>query len=125
MEKKYLAAKDSAAVSFVYNVLSGSYFRIGLIEKCRYYQLKSIAFLDDSQLDYGTVLSASLLGISGKVNRYAVLGNYYLNENKPDIAEIYLKEAMNYYHQLKSPLLMDDVPFSFCNWPVANLTAKR
>ncbi|MEI2757123.1 MAG: ATP-binding protein [Chitinophagaceae bacterium] len=113
MEKKYLAAKDSAAVSFVYNVLSGSYFRIGLIEKCRYYQLKSIAFLDDSQLDYGTVLSASLLGISGKVNRYAVLGNYYLNENKPDIAEIYLKEAMNYYHQLKSPLLMDDVPFLF------------
>ena len=113
MEKKYLAVKDSAAVSIIYNVLSGSYFRMGLIEKCRYYQLKSIAFLNDSQADYGTVLSASLLGISGMVNRYAVLGNYYLIENKPNIAETYLKEAMKYYHQLKSPLLMEDVPFLF------------
>ena len=113
MEKKYLAAKDSAAVSIVYNVLSGSYFRMGLIEKCRYYQLKSIVFLNDSQKDYGTVLSASLLGISGKVNRYAALGSYYLDENKPGIAETYLKEAMKYYHQLKSPLLMEDVPSLF------------
>jgi len=112
-EKKYLAVNDSDAVSVADNVLSGSYFRLGLIEKAKYYQLKSIAYLDDKQEYYTTYPTATLFGKSGKVNRYAVLGSYYITGNKPAIAEEYLKEAIRYYHQLDSPMLMLDAPFLF------------
>lgn len=113
MEKKFLAANDSAGVSVTTNALSGFYFRLGMIERGDYYQLKSIAFLNDKQEDYTLHSNALLFGISGKLNRYAVLGGYYVEENKPAIAVGYLKEAIRYYHQLDSPLLMRDVPFLF------------
>jgi signal transduction histidine kinase len=112
-EKKYLAVNDSNAVSVADNVLSGNYFRLGLIEKAKYYQLKSISFLNDKQEYYGKYASAVMFGKAGKVNRYAVLSSYYITNNKPGIAENYLKEAIRYYHQLDSPMLMLDAPFLF------------
>ena len=112
-EKRYLAAHDSNAVSIAYNVLSGTYYRMGLIDKAKYYQLKSISYLNDGQNDYSIHQSAVLVGKPGKLNRYAVLGSYYIDEKKPTIAEGYLKEAIQLYHQLDSPMLITDATFIF------------
>ena len=113
LEKKYIAANDSDAVSIAENVLSGSYFRLGLIEKSSYYQLKSISYLNDNQPGPKMPTGSILLGKAGKVNRYAVLGSYYITEKKPAIAEPYLNEAIRNYNGLDSPLLMLDAPFLF------------
>ena len=112
-EKKLLSQNDSAGVSIADNVLSGSYIRLGMFERGVDYQLKSIAFLNNSQEDYTWHSIAILLGVSGKVNRYAVLGAYCVKENRPAMAAGYLNEAIRYYHQLDSPLLMNDVPYLF------------
>ena len=112
-EKKYLAVNDSDAVSIANNVLSGSYARLGLIEKAKYYQLKSISYLNNSQKDFDINPMAILFGLPGKVNRYAVLGSYYITEKKPAIAESFLNEAITLYHQLDSPMQMQDAPYIF------------
>ena len=112
-EKRHLAAHDSNAVSIAYNVLSGTYYRMGLIDKAKYYQLKSISYLNDGQNDYNIHQSAVLFGKAGKLNRYAVLGSYYIDEKKPTIAEGYLKEAIQFYHQLDSPMMITDATFIF------------
>jgi signal transduction histidine kinase len=112
-EKKYLSVQDSEAVSIVYTVLASSYNKLGLIEKAKYYQLKSIAFLNNSQKDYNIHLGATSFGISGKVNRFAVLGSYYIEQKKPNIAIGYLNEAIKFYNQLDEPMLMTDVPYIF------------
>lgn len=69
LDKKYEINHDSAAVSIVNNVLSGSYFRLGEIDKAKYYQLKSIEYLNDEQEDYNLYPTAMILGKAGKVNR--------------------------------------------------------
>ena len=112
-EKKYLSVQDSEAVSIVYNVLASSYNKLGLIEKAKYYQLKSIAFLNNSQKDYNIHFGATSFGISGKVNRFAVLGSYYIEQKKPNIAIGYLNEAIKFYNQLDEPMLMTDAPYIF------------
>lgn len=112
-EKIFLAANDSDAVSIVTNVLSGSYFRLGLIEKACYYQLKSISFLNDSEFIDDVNGNSMLFGKYGKVNRFAVLGSYYVSEHRPDLAEPYLVQSIDYYKQLDSPLLMLDAPYLF------------
>ena len=93
-EKKFLSKNDSAGVSIADNVLSGSYIRLGMFERGVDYQLKSIAFLNNRQEDYSWHSIAILLGVSGKVNRYAVLGAYCVKENRPAIAAGYLNEAI-------------------------------
>jgi signal transduction histidine kinase len=112
-EKKYLSVQDSEAVSIVYNVLASSYNKLGLIEKAKYYQLKSIAFLNNSQKDYNIHFGATSFGISGKVNRFAVLGSYYIEQKKPNIVIGYLNEAIKFYNQLDEPMLMTDAPYIF------------
>jgi signal transduction histidine kinase len=112
-EKKFLSQNDSAGVSIADNVLSGSYIRLGMFERGVDYQLKSIAFLNNRQEDYSWHPIAILLGVSGKVNRYAVLGAFSVKENRPAMAAGYLNEAIRYYHQLDSPLVMLDVPYLF------------
>ena len=112
-EKKFLSQNDSAGVSIADNVLSGSYIRLGMFERGVDYQLKSIAFLNNRQEDYTWHSLAMLLGVSGKLNRYAVLGAYCVKENRPAMAAAYLNEAIRYYQQLDSPLLMKDVPYLF------------
>jgi signal transduction histidine kinase len=112
-EQRYQAAFDSSAVSICCNVLSGSYFRIGLIEKSKYYQLKSISYLNDKQEDYSYHQTANMFGKSGKVNRFAVLGNYYVSMDKPYIGEVFLRDAIKIFHELDEPMLMSDAPFLF------------
>jgi signal transduction histidine kinase len=95
-------------------VISDSYSRLGLIEKAKYYQLKSISYLNNKQNNNSAVSSmGALFGLSGKINRYAVLGSYYITEKKPAIAEGFLKEAIALYSQLDSPMLMLDAPYLF------------
>jgi len=125
-EKKYLAAQDSGAVSIVYNVLSGLYNRMGLMEKARYYQLKSLDYLDNSQGDYNTSQMAMLLGKAGKVNRYAVLGSYYVTEKKPAVAEGFLQTGHSKLSPaLIHPLLFSDGPiYFFAVGPLQNAGEK-
>ena len=113
LDKKYQNENDSACLSIVYNVLSGTYFRLGILEKGRYYQLKSIAYLNDSQQDYSFGPLIGILGKAGKINGYAVLGSYYVAENQPFEAEKYFNEAVRIYQQIDSPLLLTDIPFLF------------
>ena len=124
-EKKFLSQNDSAAVSIADNVLSGSYIRLGMFERGVDYQLKSIAFLNNSQEDYSWGTIATILGVSGKVNRYAVLGAYCVKENRPAMAAGYLNEAIRYYHQLDSPLLMPDVPYLFLTMASCKVLEKN
>ena len=112
-EKKFQSANDSMGISIVTNVLSGIYYRTGMLERCKYYQLKSISYLNDKQEDYALHQSALLYGVSGKVNRYSVLGSFYIANNQPAIAVGYLNEALRYFQLLKEPMYMTDVPFLF------------
>lgn len=117
-EKQFLAANDSAGVSIATNVLAGFYFRRGIMERGKYYMLKSINYLNDLQEDYNLHEYASLFGISGKLNRYAVLASFYLKEYRYEEASLYLNEAMKYFRQLDVTAYFQDVPSFFCKWPV-------
>jgi len=112
-EKRYLAVNDSDAVSITYSALSGSYSKLGMYEKASYYQLKSVSFLNDRQENYNIFPGSQMLGKAGKVNRYAVLGSYFVRAKKPSKANTYLREAIMLYHALKEPMLMSDIPFLF------------
>lgn len=113
INKKFLAAKDSSGLSLVNNVLATFYSRLGLTDKSAYYMLKSVDYLDEKQPGKGNMPADALFGKSGKVNRYSVLGSYYVNENKPEKAEFYLNEAVRRYFELDSPMFFNDAPFLF------------
>ena len=68
--------------------------------------LKSVDYLDEKQPGKGNMPADALFGKSGKVNRYSVLGSYYVNENKPEKAEFYLNEAVRRYFELDSPMFL-------------------
>lgn len=108
--KKALVNKDFDLVTIAYNVLSGAYNRLGLIDKCVYYQLKSVAYLDDRE-EYK--LLSPLFGKPGKVNRYGVLGNYLIDAKRAKEAEPYINKAIGIYAQLDSPMRFPDAPFLF------------
>ena len=123
MERKYLEKNDSDVVTIADNVLAGSFARLGIMERAYYHQRKSISYLNDSQSDLQLHRSAILFGLAGKVNRYAVLGYYYLQEKRLTEADSSLMEAMEYYHQLDSPLVQSDVPFLFLQIAVSKTLA--
>lgn len=112
-EKVFLQLNDSNAVSIANNVLSGLYFRLGMQERAIYHQGKSVAYLNEEQLDVSDNPVKNLLGISGKLNRFAVLASYYLNDNKIPEADSCIQKAMYYYSKLNFPLLNLDVPYMF------------
>lgn len=112
-EKVFLQLNDSNAVSIANNVLSGLYFRMGMQERAIYHQGKSVAYLNEEQLDVRDNPAKNLLGISGKLNRFAVLASYYLNDNKIPEADSCIQKAMYYYSKLNFPLLNLDVPYMF------------
>ena len=109
----FLAKNDSNGVSFANNVLSGSYFRLGMLERAIYHQRKSIAFLNDVNYNLREHPVMTTLGIAGKLNRFAVLAHYYTNHNKLKEADSSVKVALQYYQKLDSPLLHADVPYLF------------
>ncbi len=113
IEKKYLLKNDSDVVSIANNVLSSSYLRLGISEKAYYHQKKSIAYLNDAQTETNTHWAATLFGIDGKFNRYAVLSSYYLINKQLSEADSCLLEAKKYYHKLENPMANSDVPFLF------------
>ncbi|MEO7983350.1 MAG: ATP-binding protein, partial [Bacteroidota bacterium] len=113
LAKTFLAKRDSGAVSIAYNVLTGFYFRLGLIEKAEYYQLKSLEYLDERQGQAKNAPPIVLLGKMGKVNRNSVMGSYFIDYDKPGKAEKYLNEAARQYFGLDSPMLMLDGPYMF------------
>jgi signal transduction histidine kinase len=112
-ERKFLANNDSAGISIANNVLSGSYFRLGMQEKAVYHQGKSIAYLNDLQNNISYKQANIIFGIPGKLNRFSVLGYYYLRDNKLKEADSCLKQAIQYYHRLDSPMQQADVPYLF------------
>lgn len=113
LNKQFLPIKDSNGLSLVNNVLGTFYNRLGLTDKSSYYMLKSIDYLDETQLHLNDQPANSLFGKSGKINRYSVLGSYYVDANKPREAMNYLNEAARRYAELDYPLLMTDAPFLF------------
>jgi signal transduction histidine kinase len=106
----FVNKNDRDAVATVYSVLPGFYYRIGLSEKAEYYLLKSLSFLDDNPV---TDSLFGLLGTSGKTNRYMILGSNMVDDNRPEIAEKYLRLAINQFNKLTSPLLFADAPYLF------------
>ncbi|MFN8289808.1 MAG: ATP-binding protein [Chitinophagaceae bacterium] len=123
IEREYVEKNDSDVVSVANNVLSGSYARLGIMERAYYHQRKSISYLNDSQSDLKIHWSAVLYGLAGKVNRYAVLGYYYLTDNRLRDADTALRLALKYYHQLDSAMVQSDVPFLFLQIAVSKTMA--
>ena len=112
-ERDFIKLNDSDAVSIANNVLSGNFFRLGLQERAIYHQGKSIAYLNDRQDDFEFQPVRMLFGIPGKLNRYGVLSQIYLKNNKIKEADSCLNIAFQYYKKLDSPLQHFDVPFLF------------
>lgn len=112
-ERDFIKLNDSDAVSIANNVLSGNFFRLGLQERAIYHQGKSIAYLNDRQDNFEFQPVRMLFGIPGKLNRYGVLSQIYLKNNKIKEADSCLNIAFQYYKKLDSPLQHFDVPFLF------------
>ncbi len=112
-ESDFLRVNDSNAISIVNNVLSGTYFRIGLTERAIYHQGKSLAYLHHQQLNLKEHDAYSVLGIPGILNRYVVMAAYYISDNKIREADSCIGLATKYYRQLDSPQLHQDVPYIF------------
>ena len=113
LKNDFTSKNDSDAISIVYNVLGGFYNRLGLNEKGEYNMLRSLEFLNEKQPSGVYNQSELLLGKQGKVNRYSVLGSFFIDQGRPKDAEIYLSEAIKNYLALDSPMLMADAPFLF------------
>jgi len=112
-ERAFLAKNDSSGISIANNVLSGSYFRIGMPEKAVYHQGKSVGYLNEQVLDPRENPVYPVLGAGGKMNRYAVLAGYYLSDGKLQEADSSLTRAMYYYRKLNDPKAQQDVPYLF------------
>lgn len=113
LTSNYLATKDSDALAITNNVIASLYARLGLLDKAVYYQKKAIDYLHETQPGSINYYAGGLFGMSGKVNRYAVMSSWYIGDEKPKEAENYLEEAIGRYYILDSPLLFTDAPFLF------------
>jgi signal transduction histidine kinase len=101
LENNASVKKDSSALSIIYQVLAGFYNRLSLIENAEYYVLKSADYLNENQKFKIDNPVLGLLGKQGKINRFSVLGNYFLELEEPKSAEKYLLMAINEFNQLK------------------------
>jgi len=101
LENNVTIKKDSAALSIVYQVLSGFYSRLSLIENAEYYMLKSADYLTEKQNFKIDNPLLGLLGKQGKINRFSVLGSFFLDLEEPKSAEKYLLKAINEFNDLK------------------------
>jgi len=101
LENNVTIKKDSAALSIVYQVLSGFYSRLSLIENAEYYMLKSADYLTEKQNFKIDNPLFGLLGKQGKINRFSVLGSFFLDLEEPKSAEKYLLKAINEFNDLK------------------------
>jgi signal transduction histidine kinase len=117
----FISKNDQDGAATVYSVLAGFYYRIGLSEKAEYSLLKSLSFLDDNPV---TDSLFGLLGTSGKTNRYMILGSNMVDDNRPEIAEKYLRLAINEFNKLNSPLLFEDAPYLFLQMAKAKTLMK-
>ena len=131
LNKKYRDANDSIAVSITYQVIAGFYFRLGLTEESLYNCLKSEDYIkraaepiDSLMIPSMTTLRAPLgnavtlvqfshTGKPGKLSRNYILGNYLLEANRPSEAEFYLRRAITYFGEMKTPHLVADVALPF------------
>ncbi len=125
LNKEFLNKKDSDAVTICYNVLAGIYNRLGLQENARYNMLKSIEYLDDTQISPNSGGIMAVLGKAGKANRYSVLGTYALDAGKPEQAEVYVRESIKQYKELKAPMSFLDGPFIFMMMAICKSDLKN
>jgi signal transduction histidine kinase len=122
-EKIFALAKDSSAISIANNVMSGAYYRMGLVERAVYHQGKSAAYLDENDKEPSSSPTFNILGAPGKLNRHAVLAYYYLGYGKTRQADSCLNIALHYYQKLDSPLLFEDVPYIFLQQAISKSLA--
>lgn len=109
---QYKQENDKLGLTITYNVLSTFNNRLGLIDKAEYYQLKSIEVLDPNIIDESG-LHSNLLGI---LNRYSVLGSYFIDNNNYPKAQKYLSLAINHLSKLDSPRDFKDVAYLYLQY---------
>jgi signal transduction histidine kinase len=122
-EKMFALAKDSSAISVANNVMSGAYYRMGLVERAIYHQGKSAAYLNENDKQVGSSPSSFMQGVPGKLNRHAVLASYYLRYGKTRQADSCLNIALHYYQKLDSPLVYPDIPYIFLQQAISRSMA--
>ncbi len=113
LENNVTVKKDSAALSIVYQVLSGFYNRLSLTENAEYYMLKSADYLNDNQNFKIDNPLLGLLGKQGKINRFSVLGSYFLDNEDPKYAEKYLIKAINEFNNLNDKKSFNESSYLF------------
>jgi signal transduction histidine kinase len=107
----YFAEKnDKDAASIVYSSIVGFYSRMGIHSKAEYYLQKSLSYLNDNPAN-DTLYT--LLGTSGKLNRYLVLAGIYLDQNLTEQAEKQLTLAIKQYEKVRASKLVNDAPYFF------------
>jgi signal transduction histidine kinase len=117
----FVEKNDKDATSVVYSCIVGFYSRMGIPSKAEYYLQKSLSYLSDNPAN-DTLYT--LLGTSGKSNRYMILGGLYLDQNLPEQAEGYLNLAKAEYEKLRAPLLFGDAPHLFLQLASAKTLLK-
>ena len=109
---QYKLENDKIGLTITYNVLSTFNNRLGLIDKAEYYQLKSIEVLDPNVIDKAGTHS----GLLAILNRYSVLGSYFIDNNNYTKAQKYLSLAINHLSKLDTPTIFSDVAYLYLQY---------
>lgn len=114
----YEGINDSDMATISYYSLRALFLTIGLSEKALYYSDKSVQYLNGHKVIVPPVLLGYNLerlsiGIIGLINRRALSGVIYSENNQPEIGMPLLHQAIDLSEAYKDSIYMHDRPFIF------------
>ncbi len=114
----YEGINDSDMATISYYSLRALFLTIGLSEKALYYSDKSAQYLNGEKVIVPPVLLGSTLerlsiGIIGLINRRALSGVIYSENNQPEVGLNLLHQAIELSEAYKDSIYMHDRPFIF------------